>query len=285
MDRRVKHSKIKNTGILFELLTRQITADILNSGKSAAIKLIKTYFKESTELGKEIQLYNILVNKNFKSETRASYLVDAVVKSRKKINFSQLRREKYNLIKEIKENYNLTDFFNSRISNYRVLASIYKLFSTENKSLSPDVETDSRYTVIEHITQRKITPKEKKVFSEEFKGQDDDLRLLSYQILVDKFNQKYSSLNSAQRKLLKEYINNVSNTNSLREYVDSEVSKVTKVLKTYLPKVDDKVTKIKLTEAINQIKKLKVGKIVKDKQIVGLMRYYELVKELKNVFK
>ena len=285
MDRRVKHSKIKNTGILFELLTRQITADILNSGKSAAIKLIKTYFKESTELGKEIQLYNILVNKNFKSETRASYLVDAVVKSRKKINFSQLRREKYNLIKEIKENYNLTDFFNSRISNYRVLASIYKLFSTENKSLSPDVETDSRYTVIEHITQRKITPKEKKVFSEEFKGQDDDLRLLSYQILVDKFNQKYSSLNFAQRKLLKEYINNVSNTNSLREYVDSEVSKVTKVLKTYLPKVDDKVTKIKLTEAINQIKKLKVGKIVKDKQIVGLMRYYELVKELKNVFK
>ena len=285
MDRRVKHSKIKNTGILFELLTRQITADILNSGKSAAIKLIKTYFKESTELGKEIQLYNILVNKNFKSETRASYLVDAVVKSRKKINFSQLRREKYNLIKEIKENYNLTDFFNSRISNYRVLASIYKLFSTENKSLSPDVETDSRYTVIEHITQRKITSKEKKVFSEEFKGQDDDLRLLSYQILVDKFNQKYSSLNSAQRKLLKEYINNVSNTNSLREYVDSEVSKVTKVLKTYLPKVDDKVTKIKLTEAINQIKKLKVGKIVKDKQIVGLMRYYELVKELKNVVK
>ena len=275
MDRQVKHSKIKNTGILFELLTRQITADILNSGKSAAIKLIKTYFKENTELGKEIQLYNILVNKSFKSETRASYLVDAVVKSRKKINFSQLRREKYNLIKEIKENYNLTDFFNSRISNYRVLASIYKLFSTENKSLSPDVETDSRYTVIEHITQRKITSKEKKVFSEEFKGQDDDLRLLSYQILVDKFNQKYSSLNSAQRKLLKEYINNVSNTNSLREYVDSEVSKVTRVLKTYLPKIEDKVTKIKLTEAINQIKKLKVGKIVKDKQIVGLMRYYE----------
>ena len=285
MDRRVKHSKIKNTGILFELLTRQITADILNSGKSAAIKLIKTYFKENTELGKEIQLYNILVNKSFKSETRASYLVDAVVKSRKKINFSQLRREKYNLIKEIKENYNLTDFFNSRISNYRVLASIYKLFSTENKSLSPDVETDSRYTVIEHITQRKITSKEKKVFSEEFKGQDDDLRLLSYQILVDKFNQKYSSLNSAQRKLLKEYINNVSNTNSLREYVDSEVSKVTKVLKAYLPRIEDKVTKIKLTEAINQIKKLKVGKIVKDKQIVGLMRYYELVKELKNVAK
>ena len=285
MNQRAKHSKIKNSGILFELLTRQITADILNSGKSAAIKLIRTYFKENTELGKEIQLYNILVNKNFKSETRASYLVDAVVKSRKKISFSQLRREKYNLIKEIKENYNLTDFFNSRISNYRVLASIYKLFSTENKSLSPDVETDSRYTVIEHITQRKITSKEKKVFSEEFKGQDDDLRLLSYQILVDKFNQKYSSLNFAQRKLLKEYINNVSNTNSLREYVDSEVSKVTKVLKTYLPKIEDKVTKIKLTEAINQIKKLKVGKIVKDKQIVGLMRYYELVKELKNVGK
>ena len=285
MSQRVKHSKIKNTGILFELLTRQITADVLNNGKSAAIKLIKTYFNENTELGKEIQLYNILINKNFKSETRASYLVDAVVKSRSDINFSQLRREKYNLIKEVKENYNLIDFFNSRIPNYRVFASIYKLFSAKNKSLNPVVETNSRYTVIEHITQRKISKKGKEIFSEEFKGQDDDLRLLSYQILVDKFNSKYSSLNSSQKKLLKEYINNVSNTNSLREYVDLEVSKVTKVLKSYLPKIDDKVTKIKLTEAVNQTKKLKVGKVVKDKQIVGLMRYYELVKEIKNVLK
>ena len=285
MDQRVKHSKIKNTGILFELLTRQITADILNSGKSAAIKLIKTYFKENTELGKEIQLYNILVNKSFKSETRASYLVDAVVKSRKKINFSQLRREKYNLIKEIKENYNLTDFFNSRISNYRVLASIYKLFSTENKSLSPDVETDSRYTVIEHITQRKITSKEKKVFSEEFKGQDDDLRLLSYQILVDKFNQKYKTLNESQKNLLKNYINNVSNTNSLRGFVDNEAMKIKKELKTHIPKIKDDITKIKLTEAVKQIGNLTKGKIVNEKQVLTLMRYYELVKEIENVHK
>ena len=284
MSQRVKHSKIKNTGILFELLTRQITADVLNNGKSAAIKLIKTYFNENTEMGKEIQLYNILINKNFKSETRASYLIDAVLKSRNNINFSHLKREKYNLIKEIKENYNVVDFFNSRIPNYRVFASIYKLL-TSNGKLRPDVETDSRYTVIEHITQQKIIKKNKKVFSEDFKGEDDDLRLLSYQILVDKFNKKYRSLNESQKGLLKEYINNVSNTNSLREYVDLEVSKVGKELKKYLPKIDDKVTKIKLTEAINQSKKLKVGKVVKDKQIVGLMRYYELIKEIKNVLK
>ena len=61
-----KHNKIKNTGILFELLTRQITVDILNNKKnSSAIKILKKFFNENTELGKENQLYKVLVEINF----------------------------------------------------------------------------------------------------------------------------------------------------------------------------------------------------------------------------
>ena len=107
--------------------------------------------------------------------------------------------------------------------------------------------------------------------------------MLSYQILVDKFNNKYKSLNSAQRNLLKEYINNISNTNSLREFIDNEVVKVKKILKKHLPEVDDPVTKIKLNEAINQTTVSTNGKLVKDKHVVALMRYYQLIKELEDV--
>ena len=286
MGQRVKHSKIKNTGILFELLSRQITVDVMNdNGKSKAVEMLKKFFNEKTELGKENQLYQALLKENYNSTRKAEKLVDAVLRAREKLQNKKLRNEKYNLIKEIKRNYKVEDFFRARIPNYKVYASIYKTFLSETTPVfDPADEVDSTFTIIEHITRNKTKPRDtdSKVISE-FKKEDKDLRLLSYQLMVDTFNSKYKNLNSMQRNLLKQYVNNISNTNSLREFVDSEVGKIKKILSKFLPMVTDKVTKIKLTEAIKQTDTLSKGKIVKDKQVVSLMRYYELIKELHNV--
>ena len=288
----IKHSKFRNTGILFELLSRQIAVDVLNNNNSKSIIILKKYFNENTSLGKESRLYRTLINEKFNSETKATHFLDNVIKNRQKLVNSVLRREKYNLIKEIKETFNIEDFFRSRIPNYKVIASIYKLFQAEtvNEDFDPSVSTKCRFSIIEHITQNKAsadiakeTEKRTKKIIEGFEKQDKDLKLLSYQILVDKFNNKYKSLNSAQRNLLKEYINNISNTNSLREFIDNEVVKVKKILKKHLPKVDDPVTKIKLNEAINQTSTSTTGKLVRDKHVVTLMRYYQLIKELDDV--
>ena len=285
MARKLKHSKIKNTSILFELLTRQITADVLAGKSTKSVKIVKKHFNENTELGKELQLYRILSEKHYESESRANDLLEMVLESRQKLSNSKLRNEKYNLIKEIKENYNANDFFNGRISNYRLLASIYNVFQSQTLPtvFNPEETINSKFTVLEHITSKRISSKEAKTrVLNEYK-KDKDLRLLAYQILVDKFNQKYKTLNESQKNLLKHYINNISNTNSLREYVDSEVFKIKRILKTHIPKVADDITKIKLTEAVNQIGNLTKGKIVNEKQVLTLMRYYELVKEIKNV--
>jgi hypothetical protein len=286
MAQRVKHSKIKNTGILFELLSRQITVDVMNGDdKSKSVEVLKKYFNEKTELGKENQLYQVLLKENYNSSRKAEKLVDAVIRAREKLQNKKLRNEKYNLIKEIKKNYTVEDFFRARIPNYKVYASIYKTFLAETTPVfDPKEEVDSNFSIIEHITRNKVKPRDtdSKVISE-FKNEDKDLRLLSYQLMVDNFNGKYKNLNSMQRNLLKEYVNNISNTNSLREFVDSEVMKIKKILSKFLPRIDDKVTKIKLTEAIKQSDTLSKGKIVKDKQVVTLMRYYELIKELHNV--
>jgi len=288
MARKLKHSKIKNTSILFELLTRQITADVLAGKSTKSVKIVKKHFNENTELGKELQLYRVLSEKHYESTDRAAQLVETVIKSRKKLSNSTIRREKYNLIKEIKESYNVGDFFNGRISNYRILASIYNVFQAEtsDESFDPEAVVNSRFTVLEHITSKKLDSSEtKNKVLREYNKKDKDLKLLAYQILVDKFNQKYKTLDENQKNLLKNYINNVSNTNSLREYIDSEVVKIRKVLKSHLPKVKDDITKIKLSEAINQVENLTKGKVVKDKQVLTLMRYYELIKEIKNVHK
>ena len=228
-------------------------------------------------------MHRLLTTENYKSEIKANHLVDAVISTRQKLNNSQLKREKYNLIKEIKRNYNVSDFFMARIPNYKVNASIFKLFNS-NQNEIPAQKTENRFTIVEHITRKTISSKKKeKAITEGYKKQEKDLRLLAYGILVEKFNKKYSSLSVAQKKLLKEYINNISNTNSLKEFIESETAKVKKQLQSHLPKVSDKVTKIKLNEAVNQADTLMKGRIVEDKQVVTLMRYYQLVKELKNV--
>ena len=280
-----KHSKIRNTGLLFEILIRQVTADILDkSQKNKALDIIKENFNKNTELGKEYELYSILLNKKYKNLTHASSLLEAVVKSRRKLSNRRLSNEKYNLIKTIKENYDIKEFFNTRIPNFKVMASVYRVFQTEvgKEDFGPVQKTDSSITITEHITQTKQSRVKKQNISE-YSEQDKDLRLLSYQLLVDKFNSKYKSLNENQKNLLKQYISNVSNTNSLKEFIDSEVIKIKKALKSLLPKVNDKITKIKLSEAIDYTDTATKGKVVKDKHVVALMRYYELIKEIKNV--
>ena len=284
MSSNTKHSKIRNTGILFELLTRQITVDVLNNNKKAqAAEILKEFFNKKTQLGREYELYRVLATENYKSESKANHLVEAVVSARKKLNNSQLKREKYNLIKKIKENYNVTDFFMVRIPNYKVNASIFKLFDSKH-DINPASKTTNLFTIVEHITRKQISSKKKEsAITEGYRKQEKDLRLLAYSILVEKFNKKYSTLSKSQRKLLREYINNISNTNSLKEFIETETIKVKKELQSYLPEVSDKVTKIKLNEAVNQADTLMKGRIVEDKQVVTLMRYYQLVKELKNV--
>jgi hypothetical protein len=282
---KIRHSKLKNTGILFELLAGQMTADVLsNKDESESVQLVKEFFSGRHQLGKELTLYQTLLKEKFNSVDKAKDLISAVLESRKNLSNVKLRREKYNLIKKIKESYNVDDFFSSRIQNYRILASIYKLFehSTSKTKLLPTEEVTARYTLIEHITS--IAPKTED--SKSFIEDDKDLRLLTYKIMIDRFNERYNnSLNGPQKRLLKEYIYNISNTNSLREYVDTEVDTVKLEIESYIPKIKDKVIKIKLNEVANQIQTLKRGKLVKDDQIVSLMRYYELLKEIKKIGK
>jgi hypothetical protein len=258
-----------------------------DNAKSKSVEILKKFFNEGTELGKENQLYQVLLKENYNSPRKAEKLLEVVLKSREKLQNKKLRTEKYNLIKKIKENYKVEDFFNVRIPNYKVYASIYKSFLAETTPVfDPADEVNSTFTIMEHITRNKTKPRntDNKTLAK-FKKEDTDLRLLSYQLMVDNFNGKYKTLNSMQRNLLKEYVNNISNTNSLREFINGEVKKVKEILTKSLPKITDKITKIKLKESIAQVDTLTKGKIVRDKQVVSLMRYYSLIGELRNVVK
>ena len=285
--KKMKHLKLKNTGILFELLSRQVTVDLMeNISQPKSVSLMKKYFNKKTELGKELQLYQLLVKESCPSENKAEYLIEKVLKIRSSLNNAKLRREKYNFIKDIKEKYPIKEFFNAKIKDYKILASIYKMFDSEtiSEGFDPKDAVETKYTIVEHLmshsTSKKESVKESKKVAK-LKKESEDVRLLTYKILVDNFNDRYKNLDSHQKKLLREYINNLSNSNGLKEYIGKEVKRVKKQLVGLIKKVDDKVTAIKLKESTKQLDNLQLGSFVKDSQVLNLMRYYELVKELK----
>jgi len=284
--KRVKHSKFKNTGILFELLVRQITLEVLNGDKTEnAKKIVKEFFSPATELNKELRLYELLLKEKYNSETRAEKFIDTVNEAHNRIDQNKLQREKYNLIKKINESFNMDDFLSSPITNYKVLASIYKVFEAKRYQ-NYDVKDvfNSKITLIENITSKPSTLLETKKdkLVETYKQQEKDLRLLTYKILVETFNKKYSNLNESQKELLKQYINNITNTTGFKSYVENEIPKIVKELKELSKKVNDKVTKIKLVETASVLAKTKIGKVVSDNHVSSLMMSYELIKELKS---
>ena len=280
----MKHSKIRNTGLLYEFLIRQITSDILDKNNSKAVNIIKRRFNENTQLGKELSLYNILINKKFTSDKKAEYFVNEVIKERKKLNNTDLKREKYNLIKTLKENYDLKKLFSSKVNSYKIYASIYTLFENLN-SMSPEHKTEVHFNIVEHITTKANSVNLSETVSDGKVPESSDLRILTYKVLLEKFNQKYNTkLNLSQKGLLRAYINNVSGTNSLKEYIDKEVPKLKGGLKKYSKNLKDEVVIIKLKEAIKSIDKFcgdEKGNNVKDSVVVQTMRYMELLKELK----
>ena len=284
--KKIKHSKFKNTGFIFELLVRQITSEVISSNNSKAEKIIKEFFNSKRELSKELKLYQYLINEKYNSEAKAEKFIDTVCEARKKLDESKLTKEKYSLIKTIKENYNIDDLINSNISNYRVLASIYKIFETVTSDVQyePTDIVSARFTIAESIVNKPTKFKENKntdFVLETFKQQDELVRNISYKILIESFNKKYKDLSKEQKSLLREYINGMTNATKLKSYINSEVDKVVSSLIEVNKKITDKITKIKLRETVEQIKKIKSSKKIKEEYLSALMIAYELDKELK----
>ena len=278
---KIKHSKYKNTGILFELLVRQITADTLKGGDSPAIDILKEYFVK-TELGREYKLYESIIKSKVLTEGKAILVINSILEINNKLNRKAIKRQKYNLINEIKKHYNLESFFGSKIKNYKELASLYTLIESynANNTLATEQIIDSKITLLEYLTESKIESESKQTVLDEFSTYDKDVRTLTYKVLLEKFNEKYDVLSDDQKQILKEYINSVDSTPDLRNFYNIKITELKSTLTKELKNVKDKATQIKITEVSKFLTELKKTDKVGDDNLVDLLRFYQLVKEI-----
>ena len=282
---KIKHSKFKNTGILFELLVRQIASDTVSNKDSAAIGIVRKYFNKS-ELAKEYKLYQALITPKSLSEAKAETFINSTLEASLRLNKTALRKEKYNIIKEIRDHYDIEEFFKAKINHYKQYAAAFNLIEAHNslEFTEPQHIIDNKITLLEHITRKEIDKESvKDRVMEEFTNMDKGSRILAYRMLLEKFNSKYATLSDRQKLILKEFINNISNTTKLRDFVNKNFTIINEQIIKIIPTVSDKTTQIKLAEVITLLHPLDKTQNVKDENIISLLQYYQLIEELKSV--
>ena len=276
----IKHSKYKNTGLLFELLVRRITADTLEGKEnSPAVDILRKYFLNS-ELGKEYKLYEQLTKHKALSESKAELVINSLVETSTKLNRTEVRKQRYNLVKEIKENYSVDKFFKVKVANYKIYAALNNLIENHTSTdVAPEVVINNKMTLLEHLSKEPAVEK-KDDLMEEVNGYDKDLRILTYRVLLEKFNEKYDDLKPAQKEVLKEFINSVDSPEKLKELYNSRIPAIRSTLSIKLNEVEDEVVKIKLQEVLKYVNPLEKGDRFNNDDVVNLLQYYELINEL-----
>ena len=282
---KIKHSKYKNTGLIFELLVRQITSDTLRGGDSPAIDILKKYFVK-TSLGREYKLYESIIKSKTLTETKANIVVSSILESSRNFNRGSLKKLKYNLISEIKNSYNLEEFFAAKVKNYKELASIYTLIEASNnvtKHLDTNQLISNKVVLLEYLTKNSVDVTEvKKDILSEFETYDKDLRILTYKILLEKFNSKYKNLSIEQKQILKEFINSIDSTPSLRNFYNDKISLYKEALLKGVGNIKDAATRVKITEVSKYLVPLDKNAKVGNENLVDLLQYCVLVEEIKS---
>lgn len=283
---KIKHSKYRNTGLIFELLVKQVAADTLDNKDSAAIAIIKKHFASKTSLAKEYKLYEFITKNRNVNQSKAEAIVSTITEISRKLDQKSLKNQKYDLISDIKENYNIEDFFAIPVREYKPLAALYCLLEAQNNSdvVNPQVLVDNKTTILEHLTSAPQKEEDvKDTLIEDYSKYDKDLRLLTFKILLEKFNDNYKDLLPEQKRILKEFITSVSSGTKLRKICNEELENIAKEVKTLAAKVTDEVIKIKLDEVSKAITPISNKEKITDSHLINLMQYYDLVNELRSL--
>jgi hypothetical protein len=283
---KIKHSKYKNTGLIFELLVKQIAADTLSRKDSPAVKIMKKFYTGKTSLVREFKLYEYILKNKGVSQPKAETIVSTIIEISNKLDRTAIKKQKYDLIAENKKEYDLEEFFSMKVRDYKALAAMYCLMEAQNaEDLSdPQSLVDNKITILEHLTAKKQNETDvKDALVEEYSKYDKDLRLLTYKILLEKFNGEYENFLPEQKAILREFITASESQVKLRNMINEELEKIANEVEAFKNKVQDGVAKIKLDEVHKLIKPLDKKTRIDDNHIVNLLQYYELVNELKSL--
>jgi len=279
MARNFKHKKYKNTGLLYELLIRQVTSDVLRGRKPVALNIIKKFFKKDSALSEELQVYDTLLNNKVSDTNFALKMVEDILESKKNLDKKQLSSQKYALVKEIINNFDKEEFFKTKIANYKIYASICNLLEYSREE-NPSDFVKNKITIAEHVVKESKQPTQNA--ATHLKGVDSELKFLTLKILTEKFNNKWGSLSQPQKSILRHFIFNSVDSKESRVFFVEHVNSLKSRIEATKRSLKDTVLRVKLgkiQEYLDSMNPTRTSFIHEDHYLT-LLRYYELLNEL-----
>jgi hypothetical protein len=278
MAKKLKHKKLRNTGLIYELLVRQTTSDVLNGQTPKSLDIVKKFFKKGSLLSEELKLFNIILDSRTKNSQFTSEILEAVLKASQKLDRKALEKEKYFLIKEINSNLNKEHFFKTQVKDYVVYACISNLLEY-NPEDNPTEYVLNKTALLEHIS----TNNGQNQLQQETTSTaniDPELKKLTFKLLIEKFNKRWGSLDTRQKSILRHFIFNAVDSEDSRKFIAEEVL----YLKSHLGKqsktTNDKVLQIKLNEVVRLLDEIPDKNFISESTYSALLRSHQLIKEL-----
>lgn len=241
---KMKHNKKRNTAILYEILTQQFTQAIINKDaqrKNRIAKTLKKYFKQGTVLAEELELYKALYEtKGLKRDLCERLVLEVSQAHATSVDRNVVYQKQSELISEINREIS-PEAFKTFIPNYKSLASIAQLFSSE-------VTIKSKVLLEQNLIELMSETEDEK--KEELLPIDN----IVYNKFVERFNEKYGdSLLEEQKELISNYISSFADNGlSLKVYLNEEIGR----LKTELAAAMTKSALVEDTEMTNKAKRV-----------------------------
>lgn len=289
MFKTIKHSKIKNTGLIYQVLIRQIITEGINNKDVKSLEILKSHFKKNSQLYKQLQLYKMLKQSKFDNQKKADQFIQKILEFRTRLDNKKIKNQKYSCVKQMIDKYDIKQLFSIPIQQYKTYASIYKLFQSacEKNMYNPTNIVQSRYNITTQLLANNSSKTQNSdQILEQFKKQSKQIKTLALRQLIKNYNKKYSSLNTQQRNVLKQYINNITNHNSMNQYIHKMIPLMNSRIKTLLDGIsnNDEVLKIKLVEVKNNMSKVNNIKTIDDK-VYTVLNILQLLKQVQSMEK
>ena len=192
---KTKHNKKRNTAFVYEALLREVTKSIVSRDterKNKAISILKEYFKQGTNLSKELGCYKALIKEDTLDKYTAEKVIFLASKQHSELDKKEIFNEQSRLIKQVNTDLGSSTFSNF-VPNYKSFATVYQLFNKKTPLKTRDL--------LEQEILETLSGKNEQQ-NEGMKPVDT----LVVKTFVSNFNDKYSNLLPEQRDLLNNYI-------------------------------------------------------------------------------
>lgn len=273
-----KHNKKRNIGIVYELLLKYISHNLIEGNKAEAkkaTKIIENNFRKGTELYKEFRLFNALAtSKVSNTHTIASILIEAKTAARN-FDLQKLELQKSKLIKDI--NYGLDKkFFYESIPNYRELGVVQMALNEWRKS-NPDIKSLVNF---EGLIAENMLKKNSKTIVENVDLSHSDKLVLK--IMTEKFNKKYTSgLSTDQKSIIENYVfYKGKNDAILVEFLEKKKKETISEINLFEDKTQNKYLLSKIDDVKKKINEIS-SQSINDESIVKFLTLTKLIDQLK----